>query len=80
MGIEYRIRYQPADRELWEAFVRRLFNPVSAEGWSAFTVELSDRGIYFCDNDRSDAAAIALRRIIDEALKYGKSVAVEEAG
>jgi hypothetical protein len=62
MGIEYKIRYQPANQEEWERFVARLVNPV-AEGWPSFSVELSDRGIHFCDHGRSEASAVALRRI-----------------
>ena len=79
MGVEYNIRYQPGDRAAWERFVKRLANPVSGE-WPAFTVELSDRGIYFCDHSQSPAAAVALRRIVDEALSHGDSVLIEEAG
>ena len=80
MGIEYNIRYQPADRSAWEAFVGRLHNPTSPQGWQAFTVELSARGVYFCDHNWSDAATVALRRIVDEALSHSDSVVIEEAG
>ena len=79
MGIEYNIRYQPADRAAWESFVARLANPVS-DGWPPFSVELSERGVYFCDNGRSEVAAVALRRIVDEALSHGDSVVIEGAG
>ena len=79
MGIEYNIRYQPRDRAAWDRFVERLANPLS-DGWPAFTVELSERGVYFCDHGRSEAAAVALRRIVDEALSHGDSVVIEEAG
>lgn len=79
MGIEYNIRYVPANSNEWMAFVARLDNPV-ANGWPAFRIELREGGVYFCDNGRSQAAAVALRRIIDEALRYGDSVTVEEAG
>ncbi|MAT69594.1 MAG: hypothetical protein CMJ58_08725 [Planctomycetaceae bacterium] len=76
MGIEYNIRYQPRDRAAWESFVARLSNPVS-HGWPAFSIELSDDGIYFCDNGRSDEAAVALRRILDEALSHAEEVVIE---
>ena len=79
MGIEYNIRYQPANRKEWSEFVARLDNPVS-DGWPSFAIELSDRGIYFRDDGRSAAASVAFRRIIDEALKHGDSVVIEEAG
>jgi hypothetical protein len=78
MGVEYNIRYQPADRAAWDVFVARLENPVS-NGWPAFAVELSERGVYFCDHGRSPAAAVALRRIMDEALSHGESVVIQEA-
>lgn len=79
MGIEYNIRYRPTDPNEWTAFVARLDNPVS-NGWPAFKIQLTERGVYFCDNVRSESAAVALRRIIDEALKHANSVAIEEAG
>jgi hypothetical protein len=79
MGIEYNIRYQPPDRAAWDSFVSRLANPIS-EGWPAFSVELSECWVYFCDNGRSEAAAVALRRIVDEVLSHGDSVVIEEAG
>jgi hypothetical protein len=79
MGIEYNIRYQPADRAAWDSFVARLANPVS-NGWPAFSLRLSESGIYFCDNGRTEAAAVALLRIVDEALSHGDSVVIEEAG
>jgi hypothetical protein len=77
MGIEYNIRYQPHDHASWERFVERIANPVS-NGWPAFAIELSEQGVYFRDNGWSDAAAIALKRIIDEALSYGNSVVIED--
>lgn len=79
MGHEYNIRYMPRDLAAWHSFVERLANPV-ADGWPAFTVELTERGVYFCDHGRSSAAAVALRRIVDEALAYGEAVVVEEPG
>lgn len=79
MGIEYNIRFVPRDTTEWAAFVARLDNPVT-NGWPAFKVELSERGLYFCDNGRSETAAVALRRIIDEVLKQQHSVILEEAG
>jgi hypothetical protein len=79
LGIEYNIRYQPRDRVAWDRFVGRLDNPIS-NGWPAFTVELSEGGVYFCDHARSSAATVALCRIVDEALAHGDSVVIEEAG
>lgn len=79
MGIEYNIHYLPRNTKEWTAFVARLDNPV-VNGWPAFKFEFSERGVYFCDNGRSEAAAVALRRIIDEALTHGDSVLVEAAG
>ena len=79
MGFEYNILYQPRDRAAWDRFVERLANPVSG-GRPAFTVELSERGVYFCDHARTEAAAVALRRILDDALSHGDSVVIEEAG
>lgn len=78
MSFEYNIRYQPLDRAAWDAFVERLDNPTSPDGWRAFTVELSERGVYFCDHGRSEAAAMALRRIVDEALSHGEPVVIED--
>lgn len=80
MGIEYHIRYQPSDRPTWDAFVARLANPTSPNGWKAFHIELTDNGVYFLDNGREPAAAVAFRRIVDEALSHGDSVVIEEAG
>jgi hypothetical protein len=77
MGFEYNIRYRPADVNAWADFVARLDNPVASD-WPAFQVELTDRGVYFCDNGRSEAAAVALRRIIDEALLHSDSVTIDE--
>jgi hypothetical protein len=77
MGVEYRIRYTPADRKAWDALVVRLENPVS-DGWGAFAVELTEQGVYFCDHGRSSAAAVALRRIVDAALAEAHAVTIEE--
>jgi hypothetical protein len=79
MSFEYTIRYVPHSASEWAAFVKRLDNPVE-NGWPSFKVELTERGVYFCDNGRSAAAAVALRRIIDKALTHGGSVILEEAG
>jgi len=79
MGIEYNIRYHPHDRAAWEAFVARLENPVLPGGWPAFTVELSDEGVYFCDNcGPREPVAMALYQILDEALLKGGPVVIEE--
>ena len=80
MGYEYLIRYRPADRAAWDAFVRRLDNPTSPDGWSAFDITLSDEGVHFCDYGHSPAAALALRQVVDEALSHGEAVTIEEAG
>lgn len=79
MSIEYNIVYVPRSTTEWAAFVARLDNPTE-NGWPAFKVELTERGVYFCDYARSAAAAIALRRILDEALTHGDSVTVTAAG
>ncbi|HEX8914833.1 MAG TPA: hypothetical protein VF796_20945 [Humisphaera sp.] len=77
MGFEYRIRYTPADRAAWDAFIARLENPIG-DGWPAFAVTLADDGILFCDYGRSTEAAVAFRRIVDEALVAGTPVVIEE--
>ena len=77
MGYEYVVRYTPADEGEWQSLVERLVNPVS-NGWPAFTVEKMPYGIYFCDHAHSSEAAVALRRIIDEALAHGDSVELTE--
>lgn len=48
MSIEYNIRYMPRSTSEWAAFVARLENPVEND-WPAFKVELTERGVYFCD-------------------------------
>jgi len=79
MGIEYNIRYQPPDRAAWDAFVARLDNPRLPGGWHAFTVELSEQGVYFCDNcGPREPVAVALYRILNEAMLDGKPVVIEE--
>jgi len=78
MGFEYRIRHQPKDRPAWEEFLRILPNPRSADDWPAFTAEVTDSGLYFCDHGRSEAASAAFRRIIDKALSEGGAVTIEE--
>ena len=80
MGYEYLIRYRPADLLAWEAFVARLDNPVAADGRPAFEVALTEPGVYFLDHGHSPAAAVAFRRVVDEALRHGGAVAVEETG
>ena len=77
MGFEYNIRYQPADKNAWRAFVERLDNP-RREGWSAFDVELTPEGIYFCDNGHSSEAAVAFRRIVDEGTRHVDSVNISD--
>jgi hypothetical protein len=76
LGTEYNIRYRPPNLDEWATFVARLDNPISKD-WPAFVIDLRDGGIYFCDNGRSEAA-VAFRRIIDEALKHAKFVEVAE--
>ena len=78
MGEEYNIRYVPADRRAWDAFVGRLANPVG-HGWPAFTLEASERGIYFLDHGPSPVSSHAFRLIIDEALEHGDSVVITRA-
>ncbi len=63
--------------EQWQSFLERLPNPKS-DGWPAFAVETAPDGIYFCDHAHSAAAAVALRRIIDEALAHQDSVEVTD--
>jgi hypothetical protein len=77
MGIEYLIQYRPADQNGWRHFMERLDNHLTG-GWPAFDVQLTSRGVFFTDNGRSSAAAIAFRSIVDEALSHGHAVTIAE--
>jgi hypothetical protein len=78
MGHEYTIKFQPPDRERWDAFVATLSNPI-ADGWAVFTIEPTTDGVYFCDHlANKEAAAITLRQIIDEARCHNDTVVIEE--
>src|SRR5687768_10924993 len=79
-SYEYLIRYRPADLSAWEAFVARLDNPTSVDGWQSFRVSLTERGVSPLDYGHSPAAAVAFRRVVDEALLHGHAVVIEEAG
>ena len=78
MGFEYRIRHQPGDVAAWNAFASNLDNPKSDSGRPAFTVELTDEGIYFCDHGSDDAAPKAFYRIIQHVASSSDRVVVEE--
>jgi hypothetical protein len=66
------------DRARWENFLRTLDNPVAPSGWTDFSVRLTDRGIYFCDHSRSQAASVTFRRVIDWVLSEASAATVED--
>ena len=43
-----------------------------------YDVKLESDGIYFLDNRKSDVAAIAFKRLVDEALRHSDQVVIEE--
>ena len=79
MGIEYNIKFQKPDDFSISEFLSHIENPKDSNGWSAFTAQEIDGGLYFCDNCWTDQSTIALRRIIDAALMKCDKVTVEEA-
>lgn len=77
MGFEYRLKFDGAKNFDLKSLESKLNNPTD-HGWDSFKIEISDSGLYFCDNGKSEAAAVAFKKIIDELLKYSDSVVVED--
>ena len=79
MGIEYNIKFNiPANFD-FDKFKTKLNNPVE-NNWPAFNLDMNESGFYFCDHTgQQEVAALALRKIIDEALSYSQSITIEEA-
>ena len=77
MGYEYLIQTDTTNRDRWDSFLNRLAQ--DPEHNRSFQVEVTDGSIYFCDYDRGPAAALALRRVIDEALGHCSEVVVKES-
>ncbi len=77
MGFEYNLKFDGAKNFDLKKLESKLNNPTD-HGWDSFKIELNDFGVYFCDNVKSEAAAIAFKKIVDEILKYSDSVVIEE--
>ncbi|MDR3159497.1 MAG: hypothetical protein LBU11_10970 [Zoogloeaceae bacterium] len=79
MGVEYRIKFQKQEGFRLSDFLADIENPKDSSGWSAFTTQEIEEGLYFRDNCGSGSAAIAFRKIVDRALLYAQSVRMEES-
>ncbi len=80
MGFEYVIEADTSNRADWHRLIDRLENPLCDGNWQAYTAEVTDDGVYFCDHGRSPAAAIALRCLLDHALTKCGSVLIRGPG
>ena len=78
MGKEYLIACNLPDRIDPQQLLDTLANPSNTDGWTAFTASVETEGFYFCDNCWSDAATVALRKLIDSALLHCDEVSVRE--
>jgi hypothetical protein len=79
MGYEYKIRFAVPPDLTAENMVRQLPDPnTRGSEWPEYAVKLDMDGYYFLDNGRSDVAAIAFKRLVDEALRHSDQVVVEE--
>lgn len=77
MGFEYKIRFKVPAALSHE----RLTLPDAAipgSSWVEYEYRLEADGFYFLDNGKSAAASIAFRRLVDEALRHGGPVVIEE--
>ena len=78
MGIEYFIACDLPEKVDPQKLLDALTNPSDNDGWTAFTASVEAGGFYFCDNGRSEAATVALRKLIDSALSHCDEVSVRE--
>ncbi|KRD73551.1 hypothetical protein [Lysobacter sp. Root983] len=78
MGIEYKIRFEVPPRYDRSAVAGRL--PAAADAAGAiYGYELEADGYYFIDHLVDPAiAAVAFRRLVDEALRHGDLVQILE--
>lgn len=74
LGFEYLIEIETTDAERWNDLFQRLEN-TSPE---AFSAEVVDGGVYFCDYGKSSTSNKAFRRIIDHALGSRESIRIRE--
>ena len=73
MGFEYKTRFSvPTDGSIDRMLALLPDATIDDSSWTQFDVEVKSDGIYFLDNGRSDAAAIAFKQLIDEALKHSE--------
>jgi len=77
MGFEYNLKFDDAKNFDLKRLKSKLDIPNDTD-WDEFKIELTNSGLYFCDNVKSDAAAIAFKKIIDEILTYSNTVVIEE--
>ncbi|MBP6629043.1 MAG: hypothetical protein KBG28_31780 [Kofleriaceae bacterium] len=79
MSFEYAIRFAVAPEVTASGLAKRLAaaapDPVGAASYDYYVVA---DGIVFVDHVKSDAASVALRRLIDEALRHADQVTIEE--
>ncbi|KRD31505.1 hypothetical protein ASE35_16040 [Lysobacter sp. Root916] len=78
MGIEYKIRFEVPPRYDHSAVAGRLPTAADAAG-AIYGYELEADGYYFIDHLVDPAiAAVAFRRLVDEALRHSDLVQILE--
>jgi hypothetical protein len=79
MGFEYKIRFKVPPAFSHERLVRQLPDPaIPSSSWLEYEYRLEADGFYFIDNGKSAVASIAFRQLVDEALRHGDRVEIEE--
>ena len=80
MGIEYKIKFAVPDPYDPAALFRKLPSPIDRRAMAEiYNYSIEADGFYFVDHLVDPAvAAVALRRFLDEALRFSNSVVVTE--
>ena len=80
MGIEYKIKFAKPNDYDPAALFRRLPSPIDRRAMAEiYNYRIEADGFYFVDHLVDPAvAAVALRRFLDEALRFSNSVVVTE--
>jgi len=80
MGLEYKIRFEVPEGFDEEALARRLPDAtLPGSSWTAYSYEVEVDGFTFVDHGgERTTASVAFRVLVDEALRAGGPVVVEE--
>jgi hypothetical protein len=79
MGFEYKIRFAVPEGMSVDGLDSRMKAiATSHAAGTDYEYKLEADGFYFLDHVKSPAASIAFRRLVDEALRHGSEVVIQE--